>query len=272
MVCVAVRRKPVAVVGDQSLDRKRDGDRRQVRPAAITAPLGIVPYHSPMPSSPTCRSSREVRPRRRSVQTRERVLAVADELFYTDGIRATGVDAVAAAAGVAPTTLYRLFASKDDLVAAYVERYADRYRAVLSEAIFAAAPFPRDQILAMIDAFASEVLSGSCRGCPFLMVLAEYPDPASAAHRGAVAHKAWVRDRFRELVAELTAAARLRDPDLLVQGLALIAEGMYASVQALGPDGPAAYGRACAEAMLAAGEQEPGTGARRPTTAARSEP
>ena len=59
---------------------------------------------------------------RSSAQTREHVLAVANDLFYWHGIRATGVDRVAAEAGVAPTTLYRLFASKDDLIAAYIER------------------------------------------------------------------------------------------------------------------------------------------------------
>ena len=56
------------------------------------------------------------------------MLGVAHELFYWHGIRATGVDRVAAEAGVAPTTLYRLFASKDDLVAAYIERAGLLYR------------------------------------------------------------------------------------------------------------------------------------------------
>ena len=73
-------------------------------------------------------------PRRRpAAETRAHVLDVAHELFYWQGIRATGVDRVAAAAGVAPTTLYRLFACKDDLVAAYVERAAEGYREWLSE-------------------------------------------------------------------------------------------------------------------------------------------
>lgn len=188
---------------------------------------------------------------------------VAEQLFYADGIRATGVDAVAASAEVAPTTLYRLFASKDGLVAAYVERCAERYRRVLSDAIGAAAPSPRDQILAMVDAFASEVLSGSCRGCPFMLVLAEYPDSGNAAHRAAVAHKAWVRDRFHELVGRLAPPGQVADVDLLADGLALVAEGMYASVQALGPSGPAAFGRACAQALIDACQATARPGERR---------
>ena len=65
---------------------------------------------------------------RSAAATREHVLAVASELFYWNGIRATGIDRVAAEAGVAPTTLYRVFASKDDLIGAYIERADRLYR------------------------------------------------------------------------------------------------------------------------------------------------
>ena len=66
--------------------------------------------------------------RRSGAQTREHVLEVTHELFYWNGIRATGIDRIAAAADVAPTTLYRLFASKDDLIGAYMERAGQLYR------------------------------------------------------------------------------------------------------------------------------------------------
>jgi len=112
--------------------------------------------------------------RRSSAQTRDHILQVAGDLFYWEGIRATGIDRVASQADVAPTTLYRLFASKDDLVAGYVERCSMRYRALLSAASSAAAGTPRDRILAVIDAFEDEVVADACRGCPFLMVLAEF--------------------------------------------------------------------------------------------------
>jgi AcrR family transcriptional regulator len=194
--------------------------------------------------------------RRTSAETREHVLTVAEKLFYTEGIRATGVDTVASRAEVAPTTLYRLFDSKDDLVAAYVERSSERYKAALSAAMSSAAPSPRGKILAIIDAFADDVRAPSCRGCPFLMVLAEYPDPNCAAHAKAVAHKVWLRDLFHELVGELALTTELRDAESLADGLALLAEGMYGSVQALGPSGPAVYGRTCAEALIDAAQRE----------------
>jgi AcrR family transcriptional regulator len=195
-------------------------------------------------------SNRSASSRRTSEETREHILAVADGLFYSEGIHATGIDTLAAQAEVAPTTLYRQFASKDDLVAAYVERCSERYKTVLGAATSPEAGTARERILAAFDAFAAEIRSGSCRGCPFLMVLAEYPDPASPVHARAAAHKSWLRALFHELVGEFTTTAQLRDPEALAEQLALVAEGVYGSVQALGPAGPAAHGRAAAAALI----------------------
>ena len=206
--------------------------------------MNFSPDPVPTPSAPS---------RRTSAETREHILTVAEKLFYSEGIRATGVDTIASRADVAPTTLYRLFDSKDDLVAAYVERCSERYKAVLSTAT-AAAPSPPAKILAIIDAFGDDIRSPSCRGCPFLMVLAEYPDPTSAVHAKAVAHKAWLRDLFHELVRELAVTTELPDPESLADGLALLGEGMYGSVQALGPSGPATYARTTAEALIDAAQ------------------
>jgi AcrR family transcriptional regulator len=181
--------------------------------------------------------------RRTSAETREHVLRVARELFYWRGVRATGVDAVAAAAGIAPTTLYRLFASKDDLVAAYVEREARGYREWFDAAVAGAPDDRRAQILAVFDALAEMVRPDRCRGCPFQMALAELPEPGSPAREHAIASKAWVRDRFGALAG---------DPEL-GDRLALLMEGVYASVLALGDGGPARQARATAEVLLDAG-------------------
>ena len=188
--------------------------------------------------------------RRTSAQTRDHLLRVAGELFYRDGIRATGIDKVASQAEVAATTLYRLFASKDDLVAAYVEQCSTNYRTRLTTASSPAVGTPRERLLAVFDAFTDEVLSESCRGCPFLMVLAEFPDRHNPAHSRAVAHKTWLRDLLRRLVDELAQETKVRDPAALAEQLALVAEGIYGAVQSLGPTGPAGQGRACAATLI----------------------
>jgi AcrR family transcriptional regulator len=173
--------------------------------------------------------------RRPSAETREHVLDVAHGLFYWHGIRATGVDAIARAAGVAPTILYRLFGSKDGLIAAYVERAAAGYRQWFDDAAG-----PDGDVLALFDALEIQLQPENCRGCPFLMALAELPDPAHPAHGHAVAVKAWVRGRFRELTDMETG-----------DRLALVFEGAYASTQALGVTGPAAGARDLAGAIMA---------------------
>jgi AcrR family transcriptional regulator len=182
--------------------------------------------------------------RRPAAETRERVLDVAHELFYWNGIRATGVDAIAREAGVAPTILYRLFGSKDGLIAAYVERAAAGYREW-----FDAAVGEDGDVLSVFSALEVQLRPENCRGCPFLMALAELPDPGHPAHEHAVAVKAWVRARFRELTDERTG-----------DRLALVFEGAYASTQALGAAGPAAGARDLAAAVMPA--RTGGTGAR----------
>ncbi|MEU7528281.1 TetR family transcriptional regulator [Saccharothrix sp. NPDC042600] len=181
---------------------------------------------------------------RASVETREHVLRVAHDLFYWHGIRATGVDRVAEAAGVAPTTLYRLFADKDELIAAYVERADRETRAWFTAAVRAAGPDPRARILAVFDTLNERVGPDRCRGCTFLMALAEFPDDRLPAHRRAVAAKSWVRARMGELTAQLGVA----DPEALADQLVLVMEGVHASAQ--GSRGPADQARALAEAIL----------------------
>jgi AcrR family transcriptional regulator len=185
---------------------------------------------------------------RSSVQTRERVLGITHELFYWRGIHATGIDAVARAAHVAPPTLYRLFGSKDGLVAAYVERAAGLYKEWFEDALGSADRPVRDRLLDLFASLDEQVQPENCRGCPFLMALAEIPEADHPAHRQAVGVKTWVNQRFGELVRELTPP--VDDPDRLADGLTLVFEGTYASVQALGAGGPARRSRALVAAML----------------------
>lgn len=190
--------------------------------------------------------------RRSAAETRDHVLATAHELFYWRGIRAVGVDTVARDAGVAPTTLYRLFDSKDDLVAAYVERTAAAYRDWFTAAVESRQE-PRERILAVFDALIAQVQPDVCRGCPFLMALSECPDTGVGAHDESVELKAWVRDQFAALTRDLTASApaTTTDPEALADQLTLVMEGVYASVQALGVDGPARHARDLVATLLA---------------------
>lgn len=184
--------------------------------------------------------------RRSAAETREHILEVATRLFYWHGIRATGVDKIAAEAGVSPNALYRVYATKDDLVAAYVARSRAGGEERLTAAIEGAGPDPRARILAMFDTLAEDIRPERFRGCACLMTMAEFPDPALPAHQGAVGAKEWVRATFGELAEQLGAA----DPKMLADQLSIIWEGTNSAAQALGADGPPTSTRPLVAAIL----------------------
>ena len=187
-----------------------------------------------------------MRTRRSADETRAHVLVVAHELFYWQGIRAIGVDRIAAEAEIAPTTLYRLFASKDDLIAAYVKHAHEAYREWFRTALDGGGDDPRERVRALFDEQNAMLQPEICRGCPFQMVLTEFPDEKLASHQQAVRLKQWVHDQFLVLAEDLASD----DPDRLAAHLTLIFEGAYASVQALGIKGPASNARSLVETLL----------------------
>jgi AcrR family transcriptional regulator len=184
--------------------------------------------------------------RRTAAETRELVLDVASRLFYWQGIRATGVDKIAAEAGVSPNVLYRAFATKDDLVAAYVARSREQSQERLDAAVTKAGSDARAGILAMFDVLAEDIRPEVFRGCACMMTLAEFPDEALPAHQGAVGAKTWVRERLGELAARLGVA----EPEVLADQLSIIWEGTNSTAQAMGADGPPASARALVTAIL----------------------
>jgi AcrR family transcriptional regulator len=177
--------------------------------------------------------------RRSSAQTREHVLGVARELFYWRGIHPVGVDTLAADAGVAPATLYRIFGSKDGLVGAYVDREAQSHRDWFERSLGAATRPVGERIIDLFAALGDLLRPEVCRGCPFQMTLAELPDVTHPAHRSAVELKRWVRGRFASLAAQH--AGQRADGDTAVMSLAdhliLIYEGAFGAAQSFGGDG-----------------------------------
>ena len=185
--------------------------------------------------------------RRTAAETREHVLSVAHELFYWHGIRAVGIDRVAAEAGIAPTTLYRIFANKDELVAAYVIRAHALSMDWFVEAVGKAGPDARDQIDAAFEAMLSHLEPEQFRGCVCMMTLAEFPDADLPAHQESVSAKAWIREQLGQLTKRLDGVA---DPAALADQLMLVWEGTNATAQALGLTGPAQQARALADVAI----------------------
>jgi AcrR family transcriptional regulator len=180
-------------------------------------------------------------------ETRRRLLAAADELFYGGGICATGVNAVAERARVTKMTLYAHFPSKDELVAAYLEDHDRRWREFLEETL-AGCEDPREKLLAVCDAYRGWLAAGDLRGCAFVNCAAEFPDPDHPARRVVREHKAGVRERLRALAAE----AGARDPAILAERLFVVLEGAYVTGALEGDEGVLDRARALVAELVGA--------------------
>ncbi len=159
------------------------------------------------------------------------LLDAAVELFHTEGVRAVGVDAVVKRAGVNKMSLYRQFASKDDLILAYLDHMQTASLARIDASIAKREGDPRAQLLQIFVDLSERASQCGYRGCPFVNVAAEFPDPEHAARKSVVNYKAEVVRRFTALVT----AAGSRHPAPLVDALSLILEGAYAASQTFGP-------------------------------------
>lgn len=166
---------------------------------------------------------------------RARLLRAARELFYRHGIHAVGVDAIVEAAGTNKTTLYRHFASKDELVAECLREYGREFETIWAEIEQTHIGRPKQQLLECLRLLAEFKLDTSERGCALANAAVELPDPDHPARRVIEAFK----NRGRERIVELCRKAGLRDPELLADELFLLGEGARLSVQSLGPNGPA---------------------------------
>jgi AcrR family transcriptional regulator len=182
------------------------------------------------------------RPYRSAADTRQHVLDVAARLFYAQGIRAVGIDRLAGEARVPTATLYRLFGSKEGLVAAYLAR-ADQGWFDWLERTVAASGLAR-----FFDELDEQARHGDYRGCPFRMALAEYPAADSGVHRLAVDNKLRTRARFRELAS----AAGCADPDVIAEQLMLVMDGICASAAERPPGSSPGAGPALARQLLGA--------------------
>jgi AcrR family transcriptional regulator len=183
----------------------------------------------------------------------ERILEVTDRLFYRQGIRAIGVDTIAAEIGISKRTLYNHFPSKDELIVAYLSR---RFRPITASD----AP-PVEQILGVFDGLAQAFAGGGFRGCPFVNAVAELGEANHPARRIAVAFKEQRRVWFRDLLTRL----EVDDPDGVATQLALLVDGAIAAGLVRGDPAMARSGRDAARTLLeAAGVRVSSAAAGRP--------
>jgi AcrR family transcriptional regulator len=177
---------------------------------------------------------------------RERLVAAAGELTYAHGITATGVDAIAARAGVTKRTLYQHFRSKDELVAAsLVARDRPAIDALRAAVLRRSQRTSTPPALALFDVLERTLSGPGARGCAFLNASLELDQPAHPAVAAAQAHL----HARRDLIAELLHASHI-DDDQLVDALVLLVDGTFAVAASRGDPTIAQHARRTAERLL----------------------
>jgi AcrR family transcriptional regulator len=136
-------------------------------------------------------------PARRS-EARERLLAAATQLFYSEGIKGVGVDRIVTAANVTLATFYRHFPSKQDLVVAYLGAIHDS----LAERAEAGGKKGRDLVSEVGAEVLAEIGHGGFRGCAFINAASEFEDPASPVRAVVAEHRQWYYERLRRAFAD----------------------------------------------------------------------
>ena len=182
------------------------------------------------------------------IPPRERLLAVAGDLFYRHGIRAVGVEAIAEAAGTNKMTLYRHFASKDELVAEYLRQSAKLADACWDKFEQAHPGDALAQLRAWLNEMAAHVACTDERGCALANAAVELPEKTHPARRVIEEYKTALRNRL----IRLSRAAGLTEPDMLADELHLLLEGARVTAQSVGADGLGARLVRMGEAMIAA--------------------
>lgn len=182
------------------------------------------------------------------LDARERVLTTASKLFYRHGVRAVGVDLVVAEAGVAKTSLYRHFRTKDDLIAAFLAREDDDFWRTWDDVAKSHRDDPAGELDGQLAWIGERVGRVGYRGCPQLNVAAEIAEADHPARQIATAHKRELRRRLREIAERLNVDA----PDALAGQLAVLINGAFVSSSLLSRDEATPLLTSSAHALIAA--------------------
>ena len=147
---------------------------------------------------------------------KDRILETADRLFYLQGIRAVGVDTIAAEIGISKRTLYNHFPSKDALISAYLARRFVQPRPSDKP--------PVEQILGTFDALERRFAAKDFRGCPFVNAVAELGSEDKSVRKIAIAFKESRRLWFRDLLLQIGVG----NAEALATQLAVLVDGCIA--------------------------------------------
>lgn len=179
----------------------------------------------------------------------QRILDTACQLFYAEGVRAVGIDLVIERAQIAKTSLYRYYRTKDDLVAAFLEREDKEFWQQWDDACAPHAPDAAAELDALLAWVGERVARPGYRGCPQLNVAAEFADPTHPARAISAAHRLEQKRRLAALCKRMG----VKKPEVTAAQLSLLIDGAFSSGSLLLGDGAGKVLRAAGRALAEAG-------------------
>jgi AcrR family transcriptional regulator len=183
---------------------------------------------------------------------RDRLVETAARLFYERGLPNVGINEVTDRADVARMTLYNNFASKEELALAAFERQAALRRTMI-EAHLARARAPRRRLDALFDVAEELASQADFKGCAFINVVLQRPEPGGRLHRLVKAHKGWIKQQIRDAAV----AAGAKRADRLAQQVLAMWDGAIVEAYIQGSVAPIVAGREASRTLLAAAIAEP---------------
>jgi transcriptional regulator, TetR family len=177
--------------------------------------------------------------------TREKILATAEQLIYQNGIHAMGMDLLVKSSGVARKSIYRHFANKEDVASAALnerdERWMQWFRTESDKG-----ETPQERILNMFTVLKSWFESEGFRGCAFINTAGEVGDPDDPVRQIAKMHKQKLLDYALELCGQLN----IERPDALARQLLVLVEGAITTTYVMGDRNAADDARDVAKVLL----------------------
>ena len=177
---------------------------------------------------------------------REELLNIAVTLFNRHGFQASGIDTILKEAGIAKTTLYRHFNTKDELVVAALQRIDERFRDDMRVFINAQNMTPKQKLLATFDFLGIWFSDHEFHGCPFVGAAGEYKDIRHPVFQEATTHKRLMAAYFEELAH----AAKLNEPKQVAEQINLLHEGAIALAFVTNDLSAAQQAKRTAEALI----------------------
>lgn len=153
-----------------------------------------------------------------------RALETASRLFYNEGARAVGMEAIVARSGIAKTTIYRHFPTKDALIEAFLEAEDEEFWRQWDEAV-SRAPSPGGALVALCRWIGGKLSQEGYRGCPQINLAAEFADPAHPARIVSRRHKAEMHRRLTLLCEDVG----VQDAPVTAMQISLLFDGAFTS-------------------------------------------